>query len=143
MKSADSMKIKRYVAQTICFLSVSQYNRGIIIQNGSYVNVLVGFLKAGSLQLQRETVCILHYLSLDKEHIPILLNEGVYDIATKLGMHSDAKIKRSCKSILQLLSETVKSVNEGTVKRYIELSLSETDNTLDCRFPILSAGSLL
>ena len=85
--------------------------------------------------MQRETVCILHYLSLDKEHLPILLNEGVYDIATKLGMHSDAKIKRSCKSILQLLSETVTSVNEGTVKRYIELSLSETDNTLDCRAP--------
>ena len=103
----------QYENQTVCgtnnlLLSVSQYNRGIIIQNGSYVNVLVGFLKAGSLQLQRETVCILHYLSLDKEHIPILLNEGVYDIATKLGMHSDAKIKRSCKSILQL----VKSVNE-------------------------------
>ena len=135
MKTTDNINMKRYVGQTICYLSVSQYSREVIVNVNQYVSVLVEFLKAGSLPLQRETLCTLHYLALDQDHVNILLEEGVYDIATKLGSHSDIKIKRSCKSILQLLSQTVKTVNTGTVSRIIELSLSETDNTLDCRTP--------
>ena len=48
------------------------------------VKLMVKLLHAGSLPLQRECLCTLHYHTLDGSSTNILLEEGVYDAATRL-----------------------------------------------------------
>jgi hypothetical protein len=136
----DDIEVKRLVAQSMCYLSSRGYNRDTMIERDC-VKLIVRLLHAGSLPLQRECLCTLHYLSLDKSSMAVLLQEGVYDAATRLGSHSDAKIKLSCEAILELLSEAVHNVSEGTVTRFIALCMKEKDADIDARCPLSPADA--
>ena len=124
-----------YICGRLC-LNYQSFSANV----NQYVSVLVEFLKAGSLPLQRETLCTLHYLALDQDHVNILLEEGVYDIATKLGSHSDIKIKRSCKSILQLLSQTVLQTFLRVVVAVLVVVVVLLKHILSCFYSSLAPG---
>ena len=136
----EKLEVKRYVAQSLCYLSTMENNRDQMIDM-KCVKLLVSLLHAGSLPLQRESMCTLHYLALDESNMDVLLAEGVYDAATRLGSHSDKKIKRSCESILQLLSDAVKNVGQGTVSRFIALCMKQTEHGHDPKMPLPPADA--
>merc|ERR1711871_503055 len=93
----EDIEVKRLVAQSMCYLSSQEHNRDTMVARGC-VKLMVRLLHAGSLPLQRECLCTLHYIALDRSSTEVLLQEGVYDAATRLGSHSDAKIKLSCEA---------------------------------------------
>mgnify|MGYP001384270112 CR=1 FL=1 len=135
MKTTDNINMKRYVGQTICYLSVSQYSREVIVNVNQYVSVLVEFLKAGSLPLQRETLCTLHYLALDQDHVNILLDNDKQEIKESFDQHitsiGDVNGKQDLKNKYDSITSYLKNDMDDEKLNFTRAKFCEVTDMLD------------
>ena len=134
-EDGDSLDLKRYFTQTLCWMASSSLASRQILKRSEYeqeegetVNVvarLSTMLHGGGPALTRESIVALHYLALQSEGPPVLLEEGVFDTVTTLGTHSDKIIRFSCEAVLALLSPLLTKVRKGTLSKVIALVLNE------------------
>eukprot|EP00946_MAST-07B_sp_MAST-7B-sp1_P004016 g4016.t1 len=158
-QDGQSLEMRRYFAQSLCWMTSSQkastqmisqvlaerngegkgsnegsrkYSEGarssaVVTQN--VVARLCKLLHGGGAALTREAIVAMHNLALVPEGPKVCLDEGVFDIVTTLGKHSDKVIRFSCESVLQLLSTLLKGVRKGTLSKVIALCLQDELST--------------